>query len=262
MGNIKSVLLNEQVSTPLFNNRFTVELCENVHLHYRNLRLEFPKEEFLGILRQLKQIDEKTIEDFQFEKSAFLSLVEEVLPDQSEFDKRLQIEEQQEGHYHVHYRNMRVELWDLMDLGYGLFEVPLKVDMDWVNWVGRTGEKIKGFGIKKVRLSQLKAGVYRENDDPGWVPLEESPMMAYLRGDQEQYVKYLELLDKLADKNDPPNGSIEKFEALKKSIETRGYGETLIVIHEGNLIADGQHRAAILYHLYGDMDVRVAEVFF
>ena len=54
MGNIKRILRKNKVSKPLLNNRFTVELCENVHLHYRNLRLEFPKDEFLHILRLLK----------------------------------------------------------------------------------------------------------------------------------------------------------------------------------------------------------------
>jgi hypothetical protein len=120
MGLIKRVLRNKEVPTPKLNNRLTVELCENVHLHYRNIRLEFKKDEFLTILRLLKRLDEKRIEDYQYgkEKFDYILVENKALPDEAEFDKRLQIEEQAEGHYHVHYRNLRIEVDDLGELGY------------------------------------------------------------------------------------------------------------------------------------------------
>ena len=97
----------------MLNERFTVELCENVHVHYRNLRLEFPKEEFLKILRVMKSLDEEEIENFEYGddrpiniKSLFEGYI---LPKETEFNNRLILEEQVGGHYHLHYRNLRVE---------------------------------------------------------------------------------------------------------------------------------------------------------
>jgi len=115
MGQIKKIIYKSKVPVPLLNTRFTVELCENVHLHYRDLRLEFPKEEFLQILRHLKKIDEKTVEDFAYANDAFKCLVNDNnLPPSTEFNDRLQIEEQVQGHYHLHYRNLRLEMKNLL----------------------------------------------------------------------------------------------------------------------------------------------------
>ena len=94
----------------MLNQRFTVELCENVHIHYRNLRLEFPKEEFLKILRVMKSLDEEEIENFEYGDNRLKSLFEgNILPRETEFNDRLVLEEQVAGHYHLHYRNLRIE---------------------------------------------------------------------------------------------------------------------------------------------------------
>ena len=110
MGKIKKIIKKQEVSTPQLNNRFTVELCENVHIHYRNLRLEFPKEEFLQILKMLKSIDEKKVEEFQYAPDKFYSMIHSLdLPDKTEWNNRLQVEEQVNGQYHIHYKNLRLE---------------------------------------------------------------------------------------------------------------------------------------------------------
>ena len=119
MGNIAQIIKRHRVKTPMLNNRLTVELCENVHLHYRNLRLEFDKNEFLYILKLLKTLDEKEIDSFKYGLSNFKSLISTgALPDKTEWNDRLQIEEQMEGHYHIHYRNLRIELRTLGEVGY------------------------------------------------------------------------------------------------------------------------------------------------
>ncbi len=111
MGQIKRIIRKEKVPTPLLNNRFTIELCENVHMHYRNLRLEFPKEEFLLILRKLKALNEHEIDTFTYGSNSFKSLIcDHDLPDNTEWNDRLQYEEQVNGQYHLHYKNLRVEL--------------------------------------------------------------------------------------------------------------------------------------------------------
>ena len=110
MGQIKKIDKKKEVSTPLLNKRFTVELCENVHIHYRNLRMEFPKEEFLLLLRKLKSIDEKEVENFNYSPIAFKGLINDLdLPNDTEWNNRLQVEEQVNGQYHIHYKNLRLE---------------------------------------------------------------------------------------------------------------------------------------------------------
>lgn len=118
MGNTKNIIKKQIVPVPQQNNRITVELCENIHLHYRNLRLEFTKEEFLPIVKLVKSLDEKKIEEFEYGPDKFKALIyQNTLPDNTEFNDRLQIEEQEEGHFHVHYRNLRIEVNDLGELG-------------------------------------------------------------------------------------------------------------------------------------------------
>lgn len=49
MGNVFKVLSTKKITPQpgYFADRLTIELCENIHLHYRNLRIEFSKGEFL-----------------------------------------------------------------------------------------------------------------------------------------------------------------------------------------------------------------------
>jgi hypothetical protein len=119
VGRIKHLILKREISKSILNNRFTCELCENVHIHYRNIRLEFSKQEILLILTMLKSIDEKEIERWQTGNYVYKELINEnILPDDTEFDNRLQIELQEEGHYHIHYRNLRIELNNLYEFGF------------------------------------------------------------------------------------------------------------------------------------------------
>jgi hypothetical protein len=116
MGHIKNIIKKAKVDTPLLNNRFTVELCENVHIHYRNLRIEFPKDEFLLILKKLKSVSEEKVKNFVYGKDNFVSLIHSLdLPEETEFNDRFQLEEQVNGQVHVHYKNLRLELREDFD---------------------------------------------------------------------------------------------------------------------------------------------------
>jgi hypothetical protein len=113
MGRVAKIIAQGEVGKPLFNRRACIDLCENVHLHYRNLRLEFPKEEFLALLDMLRGLDPKEIANFPYAPEAFKEAARIELPETTEFDSRLVVEEQVEGHYHVHYRNLRIELGEM-----------------------------------------------------------------------------------------------------------------------------------------------------
>ena len=119
MGEIKRVVIEREVPAPMFNDSLRVELCENVHIHYRNIRLEFGKEEFL-LFREamLRAIPEK-VESFPYGQEHLL-LVTARLPEQCEFDKRMRVEEQVDGSFHVHYRNLRGEFRSLAEAGVNL----------------------------------------------------------------------------------------------------------------------------------------------
>ena len=113
MGRIARIIAKGEVGKPLHNTRACVELCENVHLHYRNLRLEFPKEEFLSLLSMLKGLDSEEIANFPYSPTSFKEAASIQLPETTEFDTRVAVEEQVEGHYHIHYRNLRIELGEM-----------------------------------------------------------------------------------------------------------------------------------------------------
>lgn len=117
MGQIKKIIKTAVVPEPLFNTRLVVELCENVHVHYRNIRLEFDKNEFLILLDAFKQINADDVTQFKFGSDKYKNLVQKTLPPTTEFNARLQIEEQVEGHYHIHYRNLRIECNCLSEIG-------------------------------------------------------------------------------------------------------------------------------------------------
>lgn len=57
MGHVYKLL--KQVEIPdapaYFSNRLVLEQCENIHLHYRNLRLEFTAEEFVQLYQAVKE---------------------------------------------------------------------------------------------------------------------------------------------------------------------------------------------------------------
>lgn len=125
MGDIKKVLFKGDVQEPYCNRTFVVELCENVHLHYRNLRLEFQKEEFLLILRKLKSLDEKEINEFAYGEGHNFLINDHDLPEKTEFNDRFQIEELVSGMHHIHYKNMRIEFRNNCD-GFNIKDIKLR----------------------------------------------------------------------------------------------------------------------------------------
>ena len=100
----------------MFNDSLRIELCENVHLHYRNVRLEFPASEFLLLREAFLRADPQKVKDWPYGKE-HVCLVTGALPENTEFDDRATIEEQVDGSFHYHYRNLRIETKALADIG-------------------------------------------------------------------------------------------------------------------------------------------------
>ncbi len=72
---LRNLSTNKVDSKTVFNNRFVVEICECVHVHYRNLRIALSLKDFLSIaqgmsdalIRWQKQLRPQPSEDIHIE---------------------------------------------------------------------------------------------------------------------------------------------------------------------------------------------------
>lgn len=296
MGRIKSIISQKEVSIPNFNNRFTVELCENIHLHYRNIRLEFTQDEFILILEYLKSINKNDIINFKYSDYSFKCLVEQFnLPENVFYNKRLQIEEQIEGHFHFHYRNLRIESDSLQDIGqkskifyikylkyiiiyfkriiqFKFFETffstkegktllnndKFEISENYKKYISQT--QYYKYSICRVKISNLNVILATKD---GWhvFNINNSPAYNYLKGKIQLYNQYNEFKKQLV----PTDiNSSDRFKLLLNNIKLNGYDKNkTIIINHRNEIRDGQHRAAYLLHTHGkDYEIEVLKIYF
>lgn len=294
MGRIAVVLKNEKVPAPKLNNRLTCELCENIHIHYRNMRIEFTKDEFVHILRLLNGIDINEVENFHYSDWAYKELIKDFgLPDETYYDHRLQIEQQMEGHFHIHYRNLRLEFNKLTELGFpkyfGTFKLykyrfqkllhrikmgiishihkpkkfsklnklNLKFDQ---NWLAKNSEKhYYTYQIKKVKLKNIKSILLTKD---GWhtYKLCNTPEFKFLQGDQQTYIDYCDYKNPRADGE---VHSVQRYNELILKLEQDGFNDdNCIILNEKNEIIDGKHRACWLLNKYGkDRKIKVLKIY-
>lgn len=283
MGRIKIILKKEEVSSPKLNNRLTCELCENIHIHYRNIRIEFTKDEFLHILRLLQSIDINEVENFHYSDWAYKEIIKDFeLPDKTYYNNRLQIEQQMEGHYHIHYRNVRLEFDNLTEIGfpkyfgwykkskYYLKNQLQKIKMYIISHIYKPKpfSKLKKLGlkiddkyldaikdynfytykIKTIKIKDLKCSLLTKD---GWhtYSIAETPEYKFLQGDCQAYIDYCNY------KNSKIQGdihSVQRFNKLLTSLQTNGYDDkSCIIINQDNIIIDGKHRVCWLQNKYG-----------
>jgi hypothetical protein len=63
MGRTAKSLSNKQIgSKSVFHNRFVVEVCEKMHFHYRNLRINLSLPDFLELARGIMQAYDRFID--------------------------------------------------------------------------------------------------------------------------------------------------------------------------------------------------------
>jgi hypothetical protein len=280
MGRIARIIQKKDIPEPLFNNRFTLELCENIHIHYRNLRIEMTKEEFLPLLKLLREVDEETIKRFDYNDFNFKYLINyNNLPSETFFNNRLQIERQIEGHYHLHYRNFRLEFKNIEEIGikdsklerlflrlnrkYEQIKIKLikrlfkqkkfvfkhsdfKIDDSYYNKY-LLDKPYYYYKIKKEDIGHLKVSIFTK-DGQYITNIENSPAYKFLNGDIGSYNSYNNFKKDIS----PDRHSQEQFERLVYDMDKNGYDENLlIIIRPTGEIIDGQHRVAYLYKKYG-----------
>ena len=186
------------------------------------------------------------------------------------YARRLQIEDNIGEAIHIHYRNFRLDLTvrDFLGIEKCCYDALLKIlersnseghviDRSFLIAITRYVSDIISIDKKTVRLSDLRAIKY---DNQGWSsgPISESAAYRYLQGDTAYYVDYLE-------RHGKPHQSIENIETLRKDIAKNGYDADLgaiVTFGDEPYIRDGQHRAAIIYYLKGDIEVPIFNVQF
>ena len=115
MGAIVKLLDHGILEIPEFNSYMSIELTENVHIHYRGLRLEFTPEEFLFIRDLIGGLTDAEIETIKTRKYGYDERVIHLrvtnkLPENNWWKKQFQIEKNRDGGVHLHIANLRVSL--------------------------------------------------------------------------------------------------------------------------------------------------------
>jgi hypothetical protein len=219
----------------LFNTRVSFDLSENVHLHYRDLRVVFGKEEWNSFAEFVAKANnwllgveygENSVRPFQE--------IEEQLPDKSKyFDGDIVLEEQANGWFHLHLHDFR-------------FEFTKTVRNSIINVLAQGGM------YNVIPLKELFVIVY--DWELGWVnlPIHQSPIYLSLFDD---FVSHDFYMNKLVETfPDVPNVvSTEQYKELARSILESGFTpltEPRVNIDE-NRVIDGHHRVSILLRMFG-----------
>ena len=115
MGAIIKLLGSGKLDEAEFNNYMSLELTENVHFHYRGVRLEFTPEEFLFIKDIFCSLTDKEIEavknrKYGYDERVVHMRITKELPKNDWWKNQFQIEKGRGGGVHLHINNLRVGL--------------------------------------------------------------------------------------------------------------------------------------------------------
>lgn len=119
MGKIKRQLalkdLNPRCVTP---NHLYMDLCEDVHIHYRNIRFDMTVKEwalFIAMLNQIQVAADQVMTQTKYQEGD-PNFMMQIMPkntlcaDSEYFPNRLSIEWQEGNTIHIHYRDLRLDL--------------------------------------------------------------------------------------------------------------------------------------------------------
>lgn len=119
MGEIKKLLGADKIPfRTITSNMIWGDLCENIHLHYRNLRLDFSHKEWAHFRAAVQMIGLNVEE--QIEKTGhregdpnFLIQIkynEPLRTDSRYYPNRFTLEVQKDNTVHMHYRDLRIHM--------------------------------------------------------------------------------------------------------------------------------------------------------
>jgi len=117
MGQIKKLLAASQVDPRgITAESIWTDLCEDVHLHYRNLRLDFSEMEFAAFraaINHLGMVLEKCSIENHYREGDPNFLIQQIFnsplkSDSDYYPNRVTIEAQKDNTVHFHYRDLRI----------------------------------------------------------------------------------------------------------------------------------------------------------
>jgi len=123
MGKVIKILAKESISEKpsAWGHRLTIEDCEDIHLHYRNRRLEFSDKEFLEfadcVTKAAKELRGKR--KGTSNKGIVLSTTK-VDPICKFYPTKFTVEANKCGAYHLHYRDLRVDFYSPKEIEFFL----------------------------------------------------------------------------------------------------------------------------------------------
>jgi hypothetical protein len=227
--------VSKQCDDRLFSTRISFDLSENVHLHYRDMRLVFGKEEWKRFASFVAKADDwMTSKEYGENSGKPFQEIEEVIPAKSSyFNGDVALEEQANGLFHLHFHDIRLE-----------FSRPV---------FGSILNVLTEGGLYNIcPLGQLLVIVY--DFQQGWVnrPIDQSPIYTSLFDEFSSHDLYMARLTELFP--DIPNVvSTKQYDELFKSIVDFGFDlskEPRVRIDD-NCIIDGHHRISILLKMFG-----------
>ena len=249
MGKIVRKIDTQQVPSDqrLCKKRMCVDLCENVHLHYRDLRMEFSVEEWRKFAKLIQEaadgVEEAVAKGYREGSHKMAGKWQTMLSFPSAyFPDRLQIEENANGSYHIHWNEFRLEM---LPQTLAVFK--------------RAIAQVNKLGKNTVKLADLL--VTRWNiDNFEHVSIKDSAFYTSLRDDDS--AKYTAYRTQLLKGNRRTCLTWDQFKNLYEGIATGGFleGSYIELNSDGITIGDGQHRAAILLVLYPDLEVRIDKI--
>ena len=220
----------------LFKTRLSFDLSENVHLHFRDFRFVFSKEEWKVFAQFVKEVDSlKQLEEYKEGSSEHFFEIQKEIPQASNyFDGRVCFEEQANGTFHLHLHDLRFEF--------------TKTVKDFL-----IGVLNGDFGNMICFLGNLSCIVY-DKQKSLWVktPIIESPVYKGLFDDFVSHDEYVKTLREDFP-SDPKIVSTDSYRILLKSIQEKGFDFSMspkVIIRNGT-VGDGHHRMSILLKQLG-----------
>lgn len=119
MGHIKKMLGAKQIEPrTLTATTIWTDLCEDIHLHYRNLRLDFSETEFAAFraaINMLGRAVEVVSLENDYKEGDPNFLIQQIFntplkSDSDYYPNRLTLEVQKDNTVHLHYRDLRLHL--------------------------------------------------------------------------------------------------------------------------------------------------------
>ncbi|MBN2590858.1 MAG: glycosyltransferase [Sedimentisphaerales bacterium] len=234
MANIAVIVLKtEQIEAQpkLCSTRLQIEdnIGEAIHIHWRNLRLDFSIRDFIKLAEVCSQAR---------------SNLNAILLEQNETIQKPQPPQAP---------NIRAGETDQ-----GKLQVQL--DPVFIKTMGQMAQYVKEAKVLEMPLDNLLCISKLSKQPCRWEPKAIIESMPYkcLQGNTESYKCYIEQFGE-------PNHDIQNLHSLKKSIEQHGYpynNNMIVVFGDEPYIRDGQHRAAILRYLHGNIRVPVLQLLF